>query len=54
MIAGRGHIVYGYGIPSRVACRLQHRPLIQRSVLFGMPEELEENRAIADFFWQPR
>jgi len=54
VIAGRGHIVYGYGIPSRVARRLQHRSLIQRSVLFGMPEELEENRAIADFFWQPR
>ncbi|MEQ9482890.1 ChaN family lipoprotein [Coleofasciculus sp. F4-SAH-05] len=54
VIAGRGHIVYGYGIPSRVARRLSYRPLIQRSVLFGMPEAVEENGAIADFFWQPR
>lgn len=54
VIAGRGHIVYGYGIPSRVARRLSYRPLIQRSVLFGMPEDLDENGAIADFFWQPR
>ena len=54
VIAGRGHIVYGYGIPSRVARRLSYRPLIQRSVLFGMPEGLEKNSAIADFFWQPR
>lgn len=54
VIAGKGHIVYGYGIPSRVARRLSQRSLVQKSVFFGIPEEFEEIGAIADFFWQPR
>ncbi|MEW6494646.1 MAG: ChaN family lipoprotein [Cyanobacteriota bacterium] len=56
VLVGKGHIVYGYGIPSRVARRLnniQNNQLVQRSVLFGLPEEEQftgEN-AIADYFW---
>lgn len=56
VIAGRGHIVYGYGIPSRVERRLNSPELVQRSVLFGSPEEIQSDsqNAIADFFWQHR
>ncbi|HBB31949.1 MAG TPA: hypothetical protein DDZ80_19620 [Cyanobacteria bacterium UBA8803] len=56
VIAGKGHIVYGYGIPSRVARRLNTSELIQRSVLFGTPEENlpQGEKAIADFFWLHR
>ncbi|MBE9042602.1 ChaN family lipoprotein [Oscillatoriales cyanobacterium LEGE 11467] len=57
-IAGRGHIVYGYGIPSRVARRLAAFDAIGRSVLFGAPEpeltsetQTSETEAIADYFW---
>ncbi|OCR00883.1 hypothetical protein BCD67_24490 [Oscillatoriales cyanobacterium USR001] len=54
VLAGKGHIVYGYGIPSRVARRLSNRKLIQRSVLFFWPTEspLPTDRQIADFIWQ--
>lgn len=56
VLAGKGHIVYGYGIPSRVARRLnnQNNQLVQRSVLFTRPEEkqLRGENAIADYFWQ--
>ena len=38
VIAGEFHIIYGYGIPSRVARRLSNFPLIQRSILFSNPE----------------
>ena len=57
-IAGRGHIVYGYGIPSRVARRLAAFDIVGRSVLFGAPEpdvtsegQTSETDAIADYFW---
>ncbi|MDY6940143.1 MAG: ChaN family lipoprotein [Cyanobacteriota bacterium] len=57
-IAGRGHIVYGYGIPSRVARRLAALEVVGRSVLFGAPDpeltsagETSESEAIADYFW---
>ncbi|MBC6472701.1 MAG: ChaN family lipoprotein [Hormoscilla sp. GM102CHS1] len=33
VLAGQGHIVCGHGIPTRVARRLNYRPLVQRSVL---------------------
>ncbi len=54
VLVGQGHIVYNYGIPSRVARRLKV-PLNQRSVLLS--NDLEEKTAtktpIADFvFWQ--
>jgi uncharacterized iron-regulated protein len=54
VLAGQTHIVYGHGIPSRVARRLNNQ-LIQRSVLFDSPQDAQvvgEN-AIADYFWQP-
>ncbi len=54
VLVGQGHIVYNYGIPSRVARRLK-TPLNQRSVLLS--NDLEEKSAtklpIADYvFWQ--
>ncbi|MEC4894434.1 MAG: ChaN family lipoprotein [Oscillatoria sp. PMC 1051.18] len=54
VIAGRGHIIYGYGIPDRVARRLERENVAQRSVLFGESPQLEteEKPAIADYFWQ--
>lgn len=52
VLAGKGHIVYGYGIPSRVARRLNNS-LIQRSVLFGVSEDMQpQGEVIADFFWE--
>ncbi len=33
VLAGKGHIIYGYGIPDRVARRLIGKSFIQRSVL---------------------
>lgn len=52
-IVGRGHVVYGYGIPSRVARRLGDAA-VQRSVLFGEVEgeELPASPPIADYIWQ--
>ncbi|HIK32279.1 MAG TPA: ChaN family lipoprotein [Oscillatoriales cyanobacterium M59_W2019_021] len=52
-IVGRGHVVYGYGIPSRVARRLGDAA-VQRSVLFGEVEgeELPASPLIADYIWQ--
>lgn len=56
VLAGQGHIVYGHGIPIRVARRLNHRPLVQRSVLLNPAEELlllaPTDKPIADYFWQ--
>ena len=50
VLAGVGHIIYGYGIPSRVARRLKGK-LIQRSVLLSPPDEegASKDKAIADF-----
>lgn len=53
VLAGKSHITYGYGIPNRVARRLDDK-LIQRSVLFSVPEQASvEGQKAADFFWQP-
>ncbi|NEP10421.1 MAG: ChaN family lipoprotein [Symploca sp. SIO2C1] len=54
VVAGKGHIVYGYGIPSRVERRLENNQLVQRSVLFGVSADEPSNRGegIADYFWQ--
>ena len=54
VLAGKGHIAYGYGIPSRVARRLSSRKLVQRSVLFFSASDslLSTDRSIADFIWQ--
>lgn len=54
VLAGQAHIVYGYGIPSRVARRLNPAQLVQRSVLLGVSQDkpAEAEKAIADYFWQ--
>jgi uncharacterized iron-regulated protein len=49
VLAGKGHIQYNYGIPSRVERRLQERNLVQRSVWLGSFPEGEEPPA--DFTW---
>jgi uncharacterized iron-regulated protein len=57
VLAGQGHIVYDYGIPSRVKRRLQGKSNSQnfthRSVLLSPPEDesLPNNKKIADFVW---
>lgn len=52
VLVGQGHIVYNYGIPSRVARRVKR--LNQRSVLLSTDlDEKTERTPIADFvFWQ--
>ncbi len=52
VLAGQAHIVYGYGIPSRVARRLGNK-IVQRSILLNPAEEdpAKTDKAIADYFW---
>ena len=54
VLAGKGHIVYNYGIPSRVERRLSDRNLIQRSVIFSETgeESVDKNAPIADYIWR--
>ncbi len=62
VLAGKGHIVCGYGIPSRVTRRINSNQLVQRSVFFDVPEdtksEIEEakdataSQCAADYVWQ--
>jgi uncharacterized iron-regulated protein len=53
VLAGKGHIIYGYGIPSRVERRLGVGNVKARSVLFNSSENplLSADRPIADFIW---
>jgi len=53
VLAGQGHLVYGYGIPSRVARRLGDS-LGQKIILLNPHSELLGNKAkpVADFFWR--
>lgn len=65
VLAGKGHVVYGYGIPSRVLRRVtesntesntnpnNRKPFQHRSVLLSPIPELEwdSNKPIADFVW---
>lgn len=53
VLAGQGHIIYGYGIPSRVARRLQDKKVTQRSVLLSPPigVSAKVEQAIADFIF---
>ena len=53
VLAGQTHIIYGYGIPSRVARRLRDKKLFQRSVLLSSPEEASTSnqKPVADFIW---
>ena len=54
VLAGKGHIIYGYGIPQRVARRLRNHNFQQTSVLLGDITEIEfrEGKTPADYFWQ--
>lgn len=54
VLVGQGHIVYGYGIPNRVARQMQNKPLIQRSVLLSPASDdvANNNQPIADFIWE--
>ena len=55
VLAGSGHIIYGYGIPSRVERRLQDKRFVQRSVLLSYPNDsVDTKNAIADFIWQQK
>ncbi|HCF27305.1 MAG TPA: hypothetical protein DEV81_08920 [Cyanobacteria bacterium UBA11049] len=56
VLAGQGHIIYNYGIPSRVARRLQNKRFVQRSVLLSPPQEdfVDTHPPIADFVWQQK
>jgi uncharacterized iron-regulated protein len=53
VLAGQGHIVYGYGIPSRVARRLSGvMPLTQALVLLNPSSDFQTSGTpIADYFW---
>ena len=54
VLAGKGHIIYGYGIPSRVERRLGVGNVKVRSVLFNSTENLplSADRPLADFVWK--
>ena len=54
VLAGQGHIIYGYGIPSRVARRLGESNLVQRTVLLNPPSNItsKTDTPIADFIWK--
>ena len=49
VLAGQGHVIYGYGIPSRVKRRL--KGIKQRLVLLSVPSQMKvkTEKAIADF-----
>lgn len=53
VVTGRGHVIYGYGIPDRVARRLGP-DFVQRIVLLNPPPDLatDGDRAPADFIWR--
>jgi uncharacterized iron-regulated protein len=52
VLAGAGHIIYGYGIPSRVARRIKKTSFHQLSVLFGDNQSSVHPKSPADYFWQ--
>jgi uncharacterized iron-regulated protein len=53
VLAGVGHIIYGYGIPDRVARRLQGKSFQQKSVLLSdvVKNETQQGRSPADYIW---
>ncbi len=53
VLAGQGHIIYGYGIPSRVSRHLGNDKIVQRSVLLSPPNGISSltNKPVADFIW---
>ncbi len=54
VLAGKGHIIYGYGIPSRVERRLGVGNVKVRSILFSSPTDtpLSADKSIVDFVWK--
>jgi uncharacterized iron-regulated protein len=54
VLAGNGHVVYGYGIPDRVARRLGEDVTQQIVLLNPIPALAEAEGAIADMFWYSR
>jgi uncharacterized iron-regulated protein len=55
VLVGQGHVIYNYGIPSRVQRRLEDINSIQRSILFQSPDQdptSPNNSHISDFIWQ--
>jgi uncharacterized iron-regulated protein len=54
VLAGKGHIIYDYGIPSRVARRMQNRQFLQFSVLLSPAKDsaTDSKKPIADYVWQ--
>ncbi|MBE9184901.1 ChaN family lipoprotein [Microcoleus sp. LEGE 07076] len=54
VLAGKGHIMFGYGIPSRVERRLGVGNVKMRSVVFNSSENptLSADKPMADFVWQ--
>ena len=58
VLVGQGHVLYGDGIPNRVARRagtngFLRRPLQQRSLLLNPSQDMQKQAgsAIADYFW---
>jgi uncharacterized iron-regulated protein len=53
VLAGVGHIIYDYGIPDRVARRLQGKSFEQKSVLLSdiVKRETQQGRSPADYIW---
>ncbi|MCT7949598.1 ChaN family lipoprotein [Ancylothrix sp. C2] len=52
VLAGKGHIIYGYGIPSRVMRRVNNAGFIQRSILLNPDQDWPlKDGPVADFFW---
>jgi uncharacterized iron-regulated protein len=49
VLAGQGHVVYGYGIPDRVQRRLG--PDLNQQIVLLNPLQDTGDEAIADIFW---
>jgi uncharacterized iron-regulated protein len=51
VLAGQGHIAYGYGIPSRVARRIDG--IVQQTILLNPPDDtpIRNGRQAADYYW---
>jgi uncharacterized iron-regulated protein len=57
VLAGQGHIIYGDGIPNRVARRMLKNPQFSQSLVLLNPSvefTTPQDRPIADFFWNAR
>jgi uncharacterized iron-regulated protein len=52
VLAGEGHIIYGYGIPNRVARRISQKSFRQLSVLLGETQTFDKLESPADYLWR--